>query len=188
MAIFVRHCLSRLWQFAHKYIIFWTVKHLIYPFVFRRHRFLTPITRFHFLLQSVYWIGTFICSSFGVRDLREAGARAGALAVIQFMPLFFGNHLSFAADLLGISLRSYRRFHSSAGLMAGILGSFHVAINLRHGTNLNLKNQMRLYGFIVRANHSLLCWHCLNFSAIVECRRRRVLVVSVFATLSKIFI
>lgn len=83
------------------------LKHLVYSVVLRRRRFLGPWTRWYLVLQVFYWGVTLSCVCIGVRTLAQAGARAGTLSVIQLVPLFFGGHLDFAADLIGMPLRAY---------------------------------------------------------------------------------
>ena len=79
-------------------------KHLTYPFLVRRHRLLGPWSRADVLLQVTYFTINMLCMTFRVVSVKDAGARAGTLAMINLTPLFFGFHLSFLADILGISL------------------------------------------------------------------------------------
>ena len=57
----------------------------------------------------------------GIGIVREAGNRAGALAVLHLVPLLLTNRAAVAADLLGISTQTYMRMHASFGLMLSIL-------------------------------------------------------------------
>jgi len=88
-------------------------KHLTYPFIVRRHRLLGPWSRADVLLQLIYFTINMFCMTFRVTSVKEAGARAGTM--INMAPPFFGFHLSFLADILGISLSNYRRIHRMTG-------------------------------------------------------------------------
>src|SRR5258705_6552614 len=95
-----------------------TSKHLTYPYLIRRHQFLGPWSPADGLVQLVYITVNVFCFSFRVSTISEAGLRAGTLSLINTIPLFAGPHLSFLADLLGVSLRTYRHVHRSTGLMS----------------------------------------------------------------------
>lgn len=86
-------------------------QHLTYPFLVRRRRLLGPWSPADVLLQVIYLTINTFCLIFRVSSVKEAGARAGALAMINMAPLFFGSHLGFLADILGISLSNFRRIH-----------------------------------------------------------------------------
>ena len=63
--------------------------------------------------------------TFDVTSVKEAGARAGTLTMVNLSPSFFDFHLSFLADLLGISLSNYRRIHRMTGWMSFVLCLIH---------------------------------------------------------------
>jgi len=102
-----------------------TARHLTYPFIIRRHRLLGPWSRADVLLQLVYVAMNMLCMTFRVASVKEALGRAGTLAIINLTPSFFAFHLSFLADLLGISLSNIRRIHRMTGWMSCYLGVIH---------------------------------------------------------------
>ena len=112
----------------HSAIIKAYLYHLQYPFFIRRSRLAGPVSRQEMLIQLLHAGSIIVANGIGVSSLREAGTRAAILLVIHLVPLFFGSHLSFAADILGLSLRSYRIIHRLVGLSAFLLGLFHVII------------------------------------------------------------
>ena len=59
--------------------------------------------------------------TFGVTSVKEAGARAGTLAIVNLSPSFFSFYLSFLTNLLGISLSNYRRIHRITGWISFVL-------------------------------------------------------------------
>lgn len=122
------------------------LRHVIYPFFLSRHRFVGPWTRTSVLLHLFYWAAMGFCCSFRVTNLTDASARAGTLSLINMIPLYSSFHLSFVADMLGISLRAYRRLHGSVGYVAGALTIFHTVINVTHGVS---QPHSRTYGLMV---------------------------------------
>ncbi len=124
-------------------------KHLTYPFLIRRHRLLGPWSRADVLLQVTYFMINMLCLTFRVGSVKEAGVRAGTLAMINMAPLFFGFHLSFLADILGISLSDFRRIHRMMGWMSLLLGLVHALVVI-HGDPSFLRDMpTNLYAVIV---------------------------------------
>jgi hypothetical protein len=101
------------------------LRYLMYPHVIRRHRLLGPWTRADIILQLIYLGINAFCLGFWV-DITKAGLRAGTLSLINLIPLFLGQHMSFIADILGISLATFRYLHRSAALMSSGLVIFHI--------------------------------------------------------------
>jgi hypothetical protein len=156
-AVFVLLVLYRtilnLFRALQLHTLHFVLKHLVYAVVLRRRRFLGPWTRWYLILQFLYWGITLSCVSIGVKTLAQAGARAGTLGVILLVPLFFGGHLSFAADLLGMPLLAYRQVHGSIGTSVFVLSLFHALVNVITGPGLSFQNNLQLYGLIVRRTH-----------------------------------
>ena len=92
-----------------------TAKYLVYLLLVRRYRLLGPWNRADVLLQLLYFAMNILYITFRVSAIKEAGARAGTLAIINLAPSFFGLYLSSLADLLGISLSNYRQIHRMTG-------------------------------------------------------------------------
>lgn len=103
-------------------------KHLTYSYVLHRHRFLGPWSRAGVLVQLIYFTGNICCLKFWGTTVSQAGLRAGTLATINLIPLFAVPHLGTLADLLGVSLNTFRQIHRSAGVMAVLLTIFHVVV------------------------------------------------------------
>ena len=114
--------IARLFTNIYRFLLYRTtfslLRHFVCPLVLRRHGLFGPMTRYQLFLQLCYLIGTFVCNSIGVGSLAQAGLRAGSLSAIHFIPLFFGGHLSFVADIIGVSIQNYRSIHGSIGFMA----------------------------------------------------------------------
>ena len=124
-------------------------QHLTYPFLVRRHRLLGPWSRADVLLQVTHFIINIFCMTFRVVSVNDAGVRAGTLVMINLTPLFFGFHLSFLADILGISLTNFRRIHRMMGWMSLLLGVVH-ALMMIHGDPSFLRDLPKnLYSIIV---------------------------------------
>ena len=99
-------------------------RYLTYPYLLRRHRFLGPWTHADVIIQLVYIVSNSFCLGFR-SSIAKAGLRAGSLSLINLIPLFLGPHLGFLADILGVSLSTFRHIHRSAGLMSSGLVLFH---------------------------------------------------------------
>jgi hypothetical protein len=85
------------------------------------------------------------------------GLRAANLSLINLIPLFAVPQLSLLADLLGMTLRMYRRIHRSAGLMAFVLMVLHIVTVMAKRTPFPLHHQGNLFGLIV--SHVVLPSH-----------------------------
>ena len=105
-------------------------KHLIYRYILHRHRLLGPWSRAHVLVQLIYIAGNICCFEFWDTTISQVGLRAGTLAIINLIPLFAIPYLSTLADLLGVTLSTFRQIHRSAGVMAIMLTIFHVLFML----------------------------------------------------------
>lgn len=105
-------------------------KDFLFALLVRRHLFFGPWTRAQAISIVLYTIANVVGIAVGTTDVKNASDRAGVLSLINLIPCYFGLHLGFASDLLGLSLRTYRQFHASAGSMSFVLGLLHVIINL----------------------------------------------------------
>lgn len=141
--------ISRLYGFVrHLPIKLWYKKHLQLPYAFRRRRLVGPITRTQLLLLLFHWVGTAACNVVGTQSRSHIASRAGALAVLHFLPLFLGNRLSLSANLMGVSLRAYLLIHRAIGWMAIVQSMVHVALTTS-AMKLNLQKTEQKYGFVV---------------------------------------
>ncbi|OJD23047.1 hypothetical protein ACJ73_05605 [Blastomyces percursus] len=118
-------------------------KHLTYPYLLDRHQLFGPWTRLDFLCHLLYYAINVFCLCFPSLSASDAGRRAGTLSLINMIFLFAGMHLSFVADLLGVSLRRCRGSHRAAGWMVTVLSVTHAVLMsgrtpfpLRDGGNL----------------------------------------------------
>jgi len=132
-----------------RYLLFFMSKHLAYTYLLRRHRFLGPWTRAEVLIQAIYMTTNLFCLFFRVSKLSQASLRAGKLSLINMIPLLAGPHLSFLADILGVSVTSYRSVHRSGGLVSFTLGLCHVIMTAIGGGASNLISDQHLFELIV---------------------------------------
>lgn len=141
----VRHLSVRLAYYTSLFVL----RHISYPYLIHRHRFVGPWSRIAVLLQLLFITVNIFCVSFQVSSISEAGLRAGTLSMINMIPLFAGMHLSVLADLLGMSLRTYRRVHRSAGLISFALMLFHVVVVVASQVSYALDKPQNLFAVIV---------------------------------------
>ena len=128
--------------------LFYVFKYLIYPIVIQRTRLSKPFSRWHAIMIAIYWSGTVACNLVGINSFTQAGNRAGALAILNLVPLLSCNRPAFLADLLGISLHTYMRLHTSFGIMVFLQSLIHTIIFATRG-HFNIKETMQLNGVLV---------------------------------------
>ncbi|KAL7940684.1 FAD-binding domain-containing protein [Trichoderma barbatum] len=108
-----------------------------YYFLINRHALIGPITVASTCFQMIY-IGANIASLvYGIDSVAQAASRAGTLSLINLVPLYLTMHLSFIADVLGMSLHTYRQLHQSCGVVAMGHIIFHGAVALTHQSRLS---------------------------------------------------
>ena len=125
------------------------LRYLTYPYLVRRHRFWGPWTCADIIIQIVYIGCNAFCIRFPASDITEAGVRAGYLSLINMIPLFLGPHLGFLADILGVSLSTFRLMHRSAGMMSCSLFLFHVLAKLVSHTAFAFRGIANLSAVVV---------------------------------------
>jgi hypothetical protein len=127
--------------------------------------------------QLIYTAVNIFCVGFSVSTISDAGLRAGTPAVVNRIPLFAGTHLAFFADRLGISLRTIRGVHPSAGFMAFSLGLLHVLVIAASNVSLPLNEPRNLFAVIVCIPPLIripLTENCLGRIAALSSRSARV--------------
>lgn len=133
-----------------KYICLWLSKTLIYPQILRRHSSLGPWTPAGLIVHTAYVAINIYCLEFWKLTATKVSFRAAYLALINMMPLFLGAHHGFLADMLGVSLKTFRKVHRSAGMMSFALVLCHVLILVARGIRtFSLSVSENLYGLIV---------------------------------------
>jgi hypothetical protein len=145
-----------------KHISLLISKHLTYLYLLHRHRFLGPWSRADVLVQLIYIAANIIClifkvstmpksdlPTFQVSTISESGLQAGTLSLINMIPVFAGPHLGFLADLLGLSMSTYRHLHRSAGIMSCGLALFHVLVAVASQPSFGLDLPQNLFAVIV---------------------------------------
>lgn len=144
------------------------LKHLSYPYILNRHRLIGPWTRANVLSCFAYIAVNVFFVAYRAQSAVRAGRRAGTLTLVNMAFLVLATHLSFLADILGISLRTCRRIHRAMGYTTTGLLAFHVVITLLvQQDKFPLDNQGNLFALIV----------CDNFNIggpeLTTCRLRR---------------
>ena len=125
-------------------------KYFVYPQLLGRHRLAGPWNPAGIIAELLYSGVNAFCVSFKVRTVWMAGLRAANLSLVNLIPLMAGPHLSFPADLFGIPLRTYRKFHRSAGWMSFVLVCFHALTVLAEKKPFPLRISENLFRLIVR--------------------------------------
>ncbi|KAF2844514.1 hypothetical protein T440DRAFT_436369 [Plenodomus tracheiphilus IPT5] len=135
--------------------------HLVYPRLIPRHRYLGTWSRADVLIQLSFVTANVFCVAFRAASLREAGVRAASLSLTNLIPAFTGPHLSSLADILGVSLCTFRRIHRSAGIMSLSLLAFHIATVLANRTPFSLRVAENMWGLVGASSLCLLLLLCI---------------------------
>lgn len=101
-------------------------RHLTLPFVVHRNRLLGPWSRASVLLHALYAAINVFLVVFRIESFTGAGRRAGELALVNLIFPLSATHISFLADLLGITWGTCRRIHRATGWMATALLAIHI--------------------------------------------------------------
>ena len=126
----------------------YVLRHLVYPYLYRRYSFVTPITRFRALLLSLYLGATLFCNLYGIRTLEDASSRAGWLSIVNMVPLFITGRVTTIMQVLGLSLHESIAAHSATGAMVLSQSVAHISMELKR-TSLDLAEKSSVFGLIV---------------------------------------
>jgi hypothetical protein len=144
----IRSFISTVRRFFQNHITLFFLREIVYPLLYRRFRFLAPITRLRALSLVTYASVTVFLNLTGVHTATEASIRAGWLSVTNLIPLFVSARLAMAANALGLSLREAFAVHTAAGSMVIAQAATHVYLQLRN-SRFRLDNSVQFYGFLV---------------------------------------
>jgi len=138
-------------------------QYLIYPQLIHRQRYLDPWSWADGLLQLSYIAVNMFCIGFKAPSIYTASLRAADLSLINLIPAVAGPHLSFLADIFGLSLTTYRRVHRSFGIMSSFLLSLHVFTMIANRTHFPLHLAENLWGLIVSTQPLFFPWKFARF-------------------------
>ncbi|KJK68090.1 Ferric reductase like transmembrane component [Aspergillus parasiticus SU-1] len=132
-----------------RYLSQWTAKHLTFQAVLRQGKYIDRWSRADIVLTMMYLGANMTCVLVYFPGMTQAGFRAGRLSIINTILLFAGPHLSFVADMLGVSIRTCRRLHVLAGLVAILLAVFHAIVGAATKGTFSLQTPRNLWALIV---------------------------------------
>lgn len=121
-----------------KTLVLLPAKAIGYCFLVNRYVLIGPFTVASAFFQLLYIGGNVVSLVYGVDSVAQAASRAGTLSLVNMAPLYFAMHLSYLADVFGLSLATYRQLHRSCGLIAVGHVIFHGAVALTHHSRLPL--------------------------------------------------
>jgi len=82
-------------------------------------------------------------------DRKEASVHAGHLSLINVMPAYDKFHLNFICDLLGVSLATYRLFHTFTGTIFVLFVLLHVLIHAASKPSFEVGESWQMFGLSV---------------------------------------
>lgn len=151
--IFVGLYLTRTLSMLANWSNFFSVllsRHLTLPFLVHRHQLLGPWTRASVFLHLLYAATNVFLVFFRMESWAGAGRRAGKLTLINLIFPLSTIHLSYLADLLGITWHTCRKIHRATGWMAVTLLSFHIIVVIQaRGFGFPLRETQNLFTVIV---------------------------------------
>jgi hypothetical protein len=109
------------------------VRHFIYPYCLSRHRLVGPWTRWDTLLAISYSIINTLCLLLPRPSIDHISRMAGQIALLNTLFLFTPNIMLFA-DILGMSLSTYRKLHRLLAVTALLMMCLHVIIEAPNAT------------------------------------------------------
>ena len=130
----------------------WILRQTAYPCFPGCHRLIGPWSLRGFILRCIYILPNIFCSAYGTESIMEAGKRIGILSLINLMP-YFGPHLDFLAELLGVSLHDLHTVHGSAAIVSVLLSATHALLGVFGGQWNALAWLPRLCALFVRLIH-----------------------------------
>ena len=105
-------------------------KHLFYP-LFIRRRYWSSVTRTEAMLLMIYFIVNGLGLGLGIRgasDIATLATRAGAMAMVNLIPLFLGGRTNSLSNFLNVPLQTYYLIHHWVGRMAVLQALAHVGL------------------------------------------------------------
>jgi hypothetical protein len=130
IGLFLTRALSIIASWSNLFSVLYS-RHLSLPFVVHRHQLWDPWTRASLFLHISYVAVNVFLVFFHTQLLADAGRRAGELALINLIFPLSTIHLSYLADLLGITWRTCRRIHRATGWLAIAMLLFHIVATLQ---------------------------------------------------------
>jgi hypothetical protein len=140
--------ISTVRRFFQNHVPLFLLREIVYPLLYRRFRFLAPITRLRALALVTYASVTVVFNIIGVHTATEASIRAGWLSVTNLIPLFASARLAMAANALGLPLREAFAVHTAAGSMVIAQAAIHIYLQLRN-SRFRWDNSVSFYGVLV---------------------------------------
>ena len=121
-------------------------------FIYLRLYLFISVPCYKALLQAIYIAGTILSNIIGVNTLKDASIRAACLSLVNFILLFFSNHLGYAVYIIGVPLQSIVRFYGLIAIVAIIESIFHIATILIIKI-FSFKNLKNIYGILISINN-----------------------------------
>lgn len=115
----------------------------------RRRGFLRLWSLNDIVVLLAFWGANFSSLFVFYSSMSDTGKRAGRLSVINLIILYAGPHLSFLADLVGLTIPTYRRLHASVATTSLCMAILHVVVAGLDRISFPLQARENLFGLIV---------------------------------------
>ncbi|KAI9884401.1 MAG: hypothetical protein M1823_003811 [Watsoniomyces obsoletus] len=123
--LIVRQTCIFFFAFVRAYGLFYLLKQVFYPVLFKRRNRSDSITRSQAMIILIYLAANGLLLGLHIRTAAELQSRSSKLAMINMVPLFFGGRMNFWIDYLGITLQAYYLMHHWVGRVVVAQGLIH---------------------------------------------------------------
>lgn len=124
-------------------------KHLHFSYAISRRRWIGPWTRLVVLRQTIMTTITLFVVVYRATDARSIVSHAGVASVVNMAPAYLAPHISYSADLFGLSLRTFRSLHVEIGVSMVLPTAIHIAAALKNFSTPVWAGMENQYGIIV---------------------------------------
>lgn len=105
------------------------LRYMTFQTLIRQRRFINRWSLLDILMLVFYLGSNIACLCLPLPSVTDASRRAGRLAIINMGALYAAPYFPFAADILGVSLATFKRLHSSVSYISLILVTFHTILS-----------------------------------------------------------
>ena len=175
-----RHLLSwgkRLLEQLHRL----SDKHLRLPHVISRRWWIGPWTRLVILRQTIMTAITLFTVFYDATDASSIVRHAGVVSLVNMTPAYLAPHLSYGADLFGLSLPTFTSLHAEIGASVVLPMAIHVAAAVKSSSTPVWAGTENKYGVVV-CHPPYVQNLCLRHTDSVHRQRRRWLFSSSFVS------
>ena len=124
-------------------------KHLRLPYALSRRWWIGPWTRLVVLRQVIMTTITLFVVFYNATDASSIVSHAGVASIVNMTPVYLAPHMSYGADLFGLSLPTFRSLHAEIGASMVLPVTVHVAAAMKNSSTPLWAGTESQYGVLV---------------------------------------